>query len=124
MSTLIPIIVLYLYFTNCSVVLEEDHLTFRRIFPPYLEIATFDFKNINAIDVVGIGSEQQISSDKKWITVEANNQRKSYRCDGYINHSEETYLEQPTTSPLEDFTVLRTSLKTICQTNNISYSEQ
>jgi len=123
MGSLIPFIVFYIYVTNCTVILDNDQIVFRRIFPPYLAIDSIDLSLINSITINGIGNEQQISSDKKWITVDYNNQQKSYRCDGYINPSIDS-SDEPPIAPQANFQRLRTELQRLCQQHNISYTEQ
>lgn len=123
MSSLIPFILLYIYFTNSTIILDHDQIIFRRIFPPYLTIDTIDFALVSTIKVIGIGGEQQISSDKKWIVIHYNNQQKSYRCDGYINPPI-GQADEPPIPPQADFKHLRATLQLLCQQHNITYSEQ
>ena len=121
------LVLLYIHLTNCSISIHPDKIEFHRIFPPKKLITTIPIKEILSIQVKGLGREQQISSDFKFIkinyTQEGLETTRIFRCHGYVN-------PDPIFNPYrflirnhESFVQVRSFLKEICALQKTAYSE-
>ncbi|BDS09383.1 winged helix-turn-helix domain-containing protein [Aureispira anguillae] len=118
---------LYLQLTNCDISIYPDRIDFYRTFYPSHKILSLPIKNLVSIQANGLGQEDQIKSDLKFLLIEYKEGKKilqkKIRCHGYINPS-------PIYDPFcvlirnfESFITLRAFLKEICQQHNLLYRE-
>ncbi len=121
------IVLLYLQLTNCSLVIRPDIIEFRRIFPPKLLICRIEIKDILQIEAKGLGKEEQISSDFKYLKItfmdNGKENIKKIRCHAYVNPDERYTPYRYLIRNHESFVTLRAFLKEICMLHKIDYSE-
>lgn len=122
-----PLVLLYLQMTNCDVTIHPDRIDFTRMFPPYSPIISIPINTITAFHAHGLGSEEQISSDFKYleITYKKDNKltTKRLRCHGYINPHPIYNPHDIRIRNHESFVMLRAFLKEISSTHQLDYRE-
>ncbi len=117
----------YIYFTNCRISVHPDKIEFHRIFSTKILICSIPIKDILSIQAKGLGPEQQIKSDFKFIrikyTQEGLETTKTFRCHGYINPDTIFNPYRYLIRNHESFVSVRSFLKEICLVQNSEYSE-
>ncbi len=121
------LVFLYIQLTNCNVNIHPDKIEFARIFRPHSLIGTIPIKDIVEINVKGLGREEQISSDFKYIKIKFKKNNKEatqlFRCHAYINPNPNYDPSRIQLKHHENFANLRAFLKEICVHQGANYSE-
>jgi len=120
-------VLLYIQLTNCSVHIYADRIEFIRILRPNNLIEAIDLLDITAIKAKGLGREEQISSDFKFIEISykkgGKERTKRFRCHAYINPNPVFNPYRKRVLNHQSFVALRGFLKEIAAVHQIDYSE-
>jgi hypothetical protein len=120
-------VLIYLQLTNCSLVIRPETIEFRRIFHPKFLICKIAIKDILQIEAKGLGKEEQISSDFKYLKIKfrdnGNERIKKFRCHAYTNPDEYYNPYHYLIRNHESFVTIRAFLKEISNCNDIEYIE-
>lgn len=118
---------LHIQMTNCDISIYPDRIDFYRTFFPKYKILSVPIKDLQRIQAFGLGREDQIKSDFKYLIIQyqkgEENITKKIRCHGYINPSTTYDPFCVLIRNFQSFITLRAFLKEICLQHNLFYQE-